>query len=101
MSLVGIPGAVIISNHSLGGTFDTQLAVYAFAGSVYTALALGVYNIWKLQLDQHRKWMLRAMVWMALIITERIWMMGMALLLPTGAYQYVSASPLQFSLLVC
>ena len=84
MSFVGIPGAIVIVNHSFGGTLDTQTALIVLAPSVYIALALGVYNIWKLQLDQHRKWMLRAMVWMAEIITQRIWLMILALTLPEG-----------------
>jgi len=89
MAFVGIPGAITISNHSFGGTLDTQVSLVVFASAVYTALALGAYNIWKLQLDQHRKWMLRAMVWMAEITTQRFWMVVLALALPKDAYQTV------------
>jgi len=89
MALVGIPGAIVITNHSFGGTLDTQMSLVVFASAVYTALGLGVYNIWKLQLDQHRKWMLRAMVWMAEITTQRFWLILLAYLLAEGGYQTV------------
>jgi len=77
------------ANHSFGGTLDTQISIIVFALAVYTALALGVYNVWRLQLDQHRKWMLRAMVWMAAITTQRIWMFVLAISLPKGGYQFI------------
>jgi nitric oxide reductase large subunit len=89
LTFAGIPGAATIVNHSFGGTLDTQLSGAVFGSAVYTALALGLYNIWKLQLDQHRKWMLRAMVWMSLIVTSRICLMILIVSLPKGAYQTV------------
>jgi hypothetical protein len=88
--LVGIPGAIIIVNQSFGGSVDTLLSTFVFVCLVYSALALGTYNIWKLQLDQHRKWMLRAIIWMGVIITQRVWMITLALFLPVGRHQVVS-----------
>jgi len=89
MSVLGIPGVLIITNHAFGGTLDTHLAVFTLSSMVYTALALGAYNIWKLQLDQHRKWMLRAMIWMSEIIVQRIFIFIIAFSLPTNGYYTV------------
>jgi hypothetical protein len=90
MSLSGIPGVIFIADRSFGGTVDTQLAVFVLSTMVYGALVLGVYNIWHLQLDQHRKWMLRAIIWMSEIIVQRVWLFIIATFLPVEGYHTVS-----------
>jgi hypothetical protein len=104
MTLVGIPGGLVVANQSFGGGLDVQLSIFVLGASVFTALGMGVYNIWKLQIDQHRKWMLRAMVWMAAIVTDRIWMGVLAISLPKdGFYAVCVFSSIQtiMSLLRC
>lgn len=65
-------GALMIARRSFGGTLDTQAAVGSLVVLCTVALALGLWNIWKLQIDQHRAWMLRAVFYMGTIITTRI-----------------------------
>lgn len=45
-------GALMIARHAFGGGLDTQ--------AVVGVLALSYYNIKRLQIEQHRAWMLRA-----------------------------------------
>lgn len=60
LSLVGGIGGVIISRHSFGGGLDAQvfagIATIMFLGSMLIA----IINIKRLQIEQHRAWMLRA-----------------------------------------
>jgi len=56
----------------MGGGLDLQSAVMGLAAATLFALVMAYVNIKRLQIDQHRKWMLRAMIWMSLIITARI-----------------------------
>ena len=58
----------MIARVSFGGGLDTQLWVGFVAVAVVVAYALAYYNIKRLQIDQHRKWMLRAWFWVSLEI---------------------------------
>ena len=64
--------AVMIVDKAFGGTASTQ----CFVGFVAVATTIGIwlayYNIKRLQIDQHRAWMLRVWFYMGSIITERI-----------------------------
>lgn len=60
LSLVGTAGALMIARISFGGGVDTQTAVGLMAIMFVAALAISLYNVKKLQLEQHRAWMLRA-----------------------------------------
>lgn len=63
----------VISRISMGGN-DLSLTAVIVVLSSLTSVALGLawYNIRKQQIDEHRKWMLRAMFWMGIIITMRV-----------------------------
>jgi hypothetical protein len=94
---VAIPGALMVMRHSMGGGLDLQSAVVGLSFAVLFALSMAYINIKKLQIDQHRKWMLRAMIWMSLIITARIVMYVAAEVISSvGGYYTVSTESSSF-----
>lgn len=72
--IISIPGALMIMRHSMGGGLDLQAAVVGLSAATIFAIVMAYINIKRLQIDQHRKWVLRAMIWMSLIITARVLM---------------------------
>lgn len=62
----------MICRRSFGGTLDTQAGVGTLVILTTVSLSLAYYNIKRLQIDQHRKWMLRAMFYLGSIITLRL-----------------------------
>ncbi|RPB05504.1 hypothetical protein L873DRAFT_1797890 [Choiromyces venosus 120613-1] len=64
--------ALAIARRSFGGTVETQASVFALSFVSLTSSSLAYYNIKKLQIEQHRAWMLRTMVYMGAIISARI-----------------------------
>jgi len=60
LSLVGTAGALMITRNAFGGGLDTQVAVGVMTIMFIGSLALAYYNVKRLQLEQHRAWMLRA-----------------------------------------
>ncbi|KAI9737231.1 MAG: hypothetical protein M1818_005763 [Claussenomyces sp. TS43310] len=69
---ISIAGALMIANRSFGGHIATQAAVGLLAIGSALGLINAYYNIKRLQIDQHRAWMLRVWFWMASIITLRL-----------------------------
>lgn len=65
-------GALIIAPHAFGGAITTQAAVGLLAIMTTTGLGLAVYNIRRMQIDQHRKWMLRVWFYLGSIVTLRL-----------------------------
>ena len=72
LALISQASVLMIANHSFGGDPSARFFVGTAVIATTTALALAYYNIKKLQIDQHRAWMLRAWAWFASIITLRI-----------------------------
>lgn len=70
--IVGNVGALIIVDKSLGGTMDLRVIIGFNAIFTTVALILAYINIKRLQIDQHRAWMLRAWVYAFIIITQRL-----------------------------
>lgn len=60
LSLVSTAGVFMLARRAVGGWMDVQMAVGALSISFVVALALAVYNVKRLQIEQHRAWMLRA-----------------------------------------
>jgi len=56
---IGIAGAIMITRHAQGGAFSVQIASGALSILVAMCAVLAYINIKRLQIDQHRKWMLR------------------------------------------
>ncbi|KAH8817871.1 hypothetical protein DL96DRAFT_1820594 [Flagelloscypha sp. PMI_526] len=71
-------GALMIFRHAFGGSMTIQVMTVFTSFATLTAIVLAYVNIKRLQIDQHRKWMIRAMVWMSFIITGRIFMIILA-----------------------
>lgn len=59
LSLVSTVGALMSARNAFGGGLDTQLALGVMGISFVVCLVLGYINIKRLQLEQHRAWMLR------------------------------------------
>ncbi|OLN81155.1 hypothetical protein CCHL11_09527 [Colletotrichum chlorophyti] len=72
LSVVGTVGVLMIVRRSFGGGVSMQTVMSTGSVMFLGALALAVYNIKKLQIEQHRAWMLRAWVYAGFIITMRI-----------------------------
>ncbi|KAK6513114.1 hypothetical protein TWF506_009280 [Arthrobotrys conoides] len=96
--LTGNAGALMIARRAFGGGVETQAAVYVLATMTTTSLLLGYYNIKKLQIEQHRKWMIRAWAYLGVIITMRFVMLIAATIInQMGTYWMgVSCKELEF-----
>ena len=70
--LVSNVGALMIARHAFGGTLATQSAVGTLAILTTASILLAIFNIKRLQIDQHRKWMLRCWFYAGSIITVRL-----------------------------
>ena len=75
--IVGNVGAIMICDKSLGGSMDVRLTVGFVAIATTLSLIFAYTNIKRLQIDQHRAWMLRAWVYAFIIITQRLIQMAM------------------------
>ncbi|KAI9801769.1 MAG: hypothetical protein M1825_003141 [Sarcosagium campestre] len=73
-------GALMICRRAFGGTIETQAGVGMLVILTTVSVCLAYYNIKRLQIDQHRAWMLRAMFYLGSIITLRLIMIISALL---------------------
>ncbi|KAM0550796.1 hypothetical protein ACHAPJ_008659 [Fusarium lateritium] len=71
LSAVGMAGVFMIARHTFGGTLDMQTVTGAASIIFILCMALGYYNIKRLQLEQHRAWMLRGWIIVGHIITMR------------------------------
>jgi uncharacterized membrane protein len=79
--LVANAGALMIARHSFGGTIDVQTIVGFLLIITTAGGALAYYNIRRLQIDQHRAWMLRTFFYMGTILTARPIMVLSALII--------------------
>ena len=70
--LVSNVGALMIVRRSFGGELATQGAVGLLVILTTLGLCMGYINIKRLQVDQHRAWMLRTMFYLGTIITTRL-----------------------------
>ena len=85
--LLGNVGALMIVRHSFGGDVSTQAGVGVLAIATTTGLFLAYYNIKKLQIEQHRAWMLRTVLYLGTIVTTRLIMIMSAVILSKiGSY---------------
>ena len=64
--------ALMIARHAFGGTLSTQAFVGTFAIFTEGSLFLSYWNIKRLQIEQHRAWMLRCWAYLGTIITVRL-----------------------------
>ncbi|KZP15340.1 hypothetical protein FIBSPDRAFT_750538 [Athelia psychrophila] len=88
--LVSNAGAIIIAPHAFGGALTTQAGVGLLVILTTIGVSLAIYNIKRMQIDQHRKWMLRTWAYMGSIITVRLIMLAAAHIIsmsPSAPYQ--------------
>ncbi|KAF5667082.1 hypothetical protein FHETE_5785 [Fusarium heterosporum] len=81
LAIIGTVGAIMIAPVSFGGSLAIRGWVGAFSIMFVGSLAISIWNIKTLQLEQHRAWMLRAWVYAGSIITVRIIMIISALIM--------------------
>ncbi|KAB8256170.1 hypothetical protein BDV32DRAFT_153604 [Aspergillus pseudonomiae] len=65
-------GTFMIARHAFGGLIPTQASIGLLVIISTCAIGMAYYNVKRLQLEQHRAWMLRAFFYMGCIITVRI-----------------------------
>lgn len=68
LSLVSTAGAFIIAPVSFGGGIEIQVVIGLLSIMFVVSLAISYYNVKRLQLEQHRAWMLRAWFYVCLHI---------------------------------
>ncbi|KAK7413281.1 hypothetical protein QQX98_007869 [Neonectria punicea] len=90
LSLAGTIGALIIARVAFRGGIDTQAAVGFLAIIFLGSLSISYYNIKKLQIEQHRAWMLRAWFYAGAIITNRL-ILVISALITSQDYSYRTA----------
>ncbi|KAH8194842.1 hypothetical protein TruAng_010995 [Truncatella angustata] len=92
LSLLGTIGALMIARHAFGGGVDIQTAMGLLGIMFVGSLVLAVINIKRLQIEQHRAWMLRAWFYAGAIITMRI-IMIIAVIILSKIGGYYTAQP--------
>ncbi|KAI9844085.1 MAG: hypothetical protein M1837_005798 [Sclerophora amabilis] len=92
LTLISNVGALMICRRSFGGGLDTQSAVGTLAILTTASIGMAYYNIKRLQIDQHRAWMLRMVFYLGTIITTRIIMILSALIISMiGSYYHAQS----------
>ncbi|KZL80645.1 hypothetical protein CI238_08311, partial [Colletotrichum incanum] len=87
LSLVGTAGAFMIARNAFGGGLEVQAGVGLLGIMFIVSLALAYVNIKRLQIEQHRAWMLRAWFYAGSIITLRLIQFSCAAIISTiGTY---------------
>ncbi|KAL8720896.1 MAG: hypothetical protein Q9225_002314 [Loekoesia sp. 1 TL-2023] len=65
-------GAIMVANIAIGGDLPTQTFVGFLSIATIVTFGLALYNIKRLQIDQHRAWMLHTWFYIGLIINLRV-----------------------------
>ena len=65
LAVVGTAGLFLVARNAFGGAFDMQLLTGLISIGFLVALAIAYYNIKRLQIEQHRAWMIRAWTWVS------------------------------------
>lgn len=90
--IVSNVGALMIVRRAFGGHLSTQAATGVLAIITTVSIGLAYYNIKRLQIDQHRAWMLRTMFYLGTIITLRLIMILSALISTKMSGYYTTMS---------
>ncbi|KAK2001576.1 hypothetical protein LX36DRAFT_688720 [Colletotrichum falcatum] len=97
LSIVGIIGVLMVARRTFGGGVSMQTVMSTGSIMFLGALGLSLYNIKKLQIEQHRAWMLRAWVYAGFIITMRIIsFLAVMITADSGYYQVKQCAVLDF-----
>ncbi|EEH41189.1 hypothetical protein PAAG_03475 [Paracoccidioides lutzii Pb01] len=88
--LISNIGALMIVEHTFGGALDMQFMVLCLATLPMISMVLAYYNIYRLQLEQHRAWILRAMFYAGVILSARpLLVIGSVVISRIGTYQNI------------
>lgn len=90
LSVVATVGAFLMARNSVGGGIDVQTGIGAIGIMFVASLVLAVVNVKRLQIEQHRAWMLRAWFYAGTIITMRIIMIISAMIISSIGGYYTS-----------
>ncbi|KAK3684556.1 hypothetical protein LTR37_020159 [Vermiconidia calcicola] len=88
----GVASALMVARRSFGGAPATQAAIGLLAILLVVSLGMAYYNIKRLQIDQHRAWMLCVAFYCGTIITVRLIMIVAAQILPLTGHYYTTFS---------
>ncbi|SPQ26324.1 5557d668-eaed-47d8-b611-5f358e83b5df [Thermothielavioides terrestris] len=86
LSLISTAGAIMLARNAVGGRTEVQSGVGVLSIAFVVSLALALYNVKRLQIEQHRAWMLRAWFYAGSVITLRIILVLSALIISTDGY---------------
>ncbi|KAF4344192.1 hypothetical protein FBEOM_1870 [Fusarium beomiforme] len=89
-STVGMIGVFMIARHTFGGTLEMQTVTGASTIMFITCMWLAYVNIKRLQLEQHRAWMIRGWIIAAHVVTMRVIGMIMAQITSQTDPQYIT-----------
>ena len=93
-------GVLLIARRSFGGEPSLQAGFGVLVIATTATLCLAIHNIRRLQLDQHRAWMLRTVFYLGTIVTLVVIMnVGAQIITGIGSYHTIwSCDELQFVL---
>jgi hypothetical protein len=87
--LVGLVGALMIARHAFGGGLDVQSFVGVLGFGSLGCFIISYINIKRLQIEQHRAWMLRGWFYAGTIITSRLIVIIAAKIIASQGYYIV------------
>ncbi|KAG9093322.1 hypothetical protein FS749_014583 [Ceratobasidium sp. UAMH 11750] len=73
--IIGASTGFVLGRRSFGGDIATQTATVSLGATTLISAAIAYYNIKQLQINEHRKWMLRTWFYAGTIITTRLVML--------------------------
>ncbi|EAT90153.2 hypothetical protein HBI56_045440 [Parastagonospora nodorum] len=83
---ISLVGALMIARHSFGGGLDVQAWIGFVGTGVLVCFIISYINIRRLQIEQHRAWMLRGWFYAGAIITNRLIMIIAAMIISKQEY---------------
>jgi hypothetical protein len=86
---VGLVGALMITRHAFGGGLDVQVSLGLLGIGVTGCFTVSYINVKRLQIEQHRAWMLRGWFYAGSIITSRLITFIAAQIISTQGYYAV------------
>ncbi|KAL1800803.1 hypothetical protein ACET3X_001145 [Alternaria dauci] len=87
--LVSLAGALMIARHAFGGGLDVQSCLGVLGISSLGSFIISYVNVKRLQIEQHRAWMLRGWFYAGAIITARFIMIIAANIIVSQDYYVV------------
>ncbi|PRP81206.1 hypothetical protein PROFUN_02040 [Planoprotostelium fungivorum] len=105
---IGNIGGLMVARRTFGGATSTQSAVGLLAILTWVSASMAWYNIRRLQMEQHRAWMLRTAFYLGSILTTRIILPIASVITSQGVYHtvwscdelsfYYTKNPSQFTI---